>query len=85
MIAARGARHWSRYWSLRLEPLRFAEWTVDGLVQVLARPGLGIAPLIDADEQRTLSARNNLPKFAGHNLTPVRSWAHNRRTGYRGD
>jgi hypothetical protein len=41
--------------------------------------------VIDADEPRALSARNNLPRFAGHNSPPVRSWAHNRHTGHRGD
>jgi hypothetical protein len=53
------------------EPLRFAERTVDGLVQILARPRLRIAPEINADKPGTLAARNDLPCFSGHSNT---SW-----------
>jgi hypothetical protein len=56
------------------ETLHLAKWTVDGLVQVFARPGFVVAPLIDADEPRALSARNNLPEFAGHDSPPARKW-----------
>jgi hypothetical protein len=65
--------------------LRLAQWIVKGLVQVLARPGLGVAPLVNANELRALSARNNLPWLAGHDSPSARSWAHNRHTWYRGD
>jgi len=36
-------------------------------------------------EPSGLSARNNLPEFAGHNSPPARNGAHNRHTGRRGD
>ena len=56
------------------EALRLAKRAVDGLVQVFARPGFGVAPLIDADKPGALSARNNLPEFAGHGSPPAREW-----------
>jgi hypothetical protein len=62
MAAARGVRLSIPLLEFQIqEALRFAERTVDGLVQVLARTGFGIAHLIDADEPRALSSRNNLP------------------------
>jgi len=39
------------------EALRLTQWTVNGLVQVFARSRLGVAPLINADEPRALSAQ----------------------------
>ena len=43
------------------KPLRPAKRTVDGLVVVLARPGLRVTPLLVADEPCARSARNDLP------------------------
>ena len=44
MVAARGARLVPLLELEIQESLRLAEWAVDGLVQVLARPGLGSRP-----------------------------------------
>jgi hypothetical protein len=42
---------------------------------------LRIAPKVDADDPVARTARNNLPKFAGHSSPPARNWAHKRHTG----
>jgi hypothetical protein len=66
LVESNGSRAW-RSWRIPLlelqveEALSFPERTVDGLVVVLARPGLRIASLIDADKPRALSTRNDLP------------------------
>ena len=65
------------------ESPRLAKRSVDGLIQLFARPGFVIAPLIDADKPRVLSARNSLPEFAGHGSPPARNGARSRPTERR--
>lgn len=67
------------------EALRLAERSVDGLVQVLARPGLRFATLVDADKPSARSTRDNLSKLTGHGSPPACNGAHNRHTRCHGD
>jgi hypothetical protein len=52
-------------------------------VQVLARSRLGISSLVDTDKPGALSARNNLPLFAGHASPPASNRACTRHPGCR--